>query len=107
MDVKELMQDEEFLSRIEDAEDLDAVMRLFASKGVAVSEEAWMKYLLPEGEELNEDELTQVAGGAVSVVSFIKRLRAKYAKRKRANGQGGSFNGESDGGGGGGGISRF
>ena len=74
MTVESLMSSEEFQKKLYEAKDIVAVKALFASEGVEISEEELMSMLLPEGDDIPEEDLESVSGGGSIMNWFRSRL---------------------------------
>ena len=90
MSFEDLMEDASFVSKLYDAQDMAAVKAIFAEAGLEITEEELMRHILPNGEELKEQELEDVSGGASWFNPFISWLRGGG---KGAAGGGGKMGG--------------
>jgi len=70
-DIKNLISDEGFRKECEAASNLDEIISLFAAKGVVVTADELKGFA---GDELSEEELTDVAGG----LSFWDAINPGY-----------------------------
>ncbi len=77
MSFEELMHDTQFLSRLYDAQDMNAVKALFDEVGLALTEEEIMAHILPNGTELEEEDLENVSGGTSRFNPFFGWLRSR------------------------------
>lgn len=84
-----LMSNETFQEKLYGAKDVSEVKELFANEGVDLTEEQLMEMLLPNGEDLSEEDLENVSGGG-SVMNWI---RSRLGGGKGAFGGGGSAGG--------------
>ena len=76
-----LMENEEFVSKLQAAEtDKDAVA-LFAAEGLDVDIDEFKKMMaeLSKDAELSEDDAEKVAGGVLGAITFFGGLAIKYA----------------------------
>lgn len=89
MTFEELMKNEQFQEKLYGAKDVAEVRALFAGEGVELSEDRLMSMLLPQGEDLTEEDLEGVSGGG-SVMSWI---RSRIGGGKGAFGGGGNVGG--------------
>ena len=104
MRLEDLLTDREFCEKVEAAKDTNAVIKLFAEKGIAVTSTqiAEAKAATANGEELNEEMLDAVSGGVM--ISWWLRWLLRRSRRSDENSNGdGSGGGFSSGGGAGGG----
>ena len=83
MTIKSLLSNEQFQERLYQAKDVAEVKALFASEGIDITEDQLMSMMLPDGENLNEEDLENVSGGG-SALSWL---------RSRLGGGSGSFGG--------------
>lgn len=65
MEFENLMQDREFCEKLENAENDDVIIQLFAEKGIDVTKEqlAEAREMASHGDELDEEMLDKVSGG--------------------------------------------
>ena len=75
MTVDALLKDRAFAEKLADAPDMDAVVKMFAEEGVTVTPDELMQRTLPQGDELTENDLEDVAGGSMIFNPFIGWLR--------------------------------
>jgi predicted ribosomally synthesized peptide with nif11-like leader len=75
MTVDALLKDRAFAQKLADAQDMDAVVKMFAEEGVTVTPDELMQRTLPQGDELTENDLEDVAGGSMIFNPFIGCLR--------------------------------
>ena len=75
MEIKELVQNEDFRKAMSAAQSLEEVMDLLKANGLEVSEED-LNALLAQRQtgELDEEALENVAGGAKRVFSYLRPL---------------------------------
>lgn len=89
MTLESIMSNKQFQEKLYEAKDIIEVKALFVSEGYELTEDKLMSMLLPEGENLSEDELENVTGGG-SIMSWI---RSRLGGGKGAFGGGGSAGG--------------
>ena len=65
MEFENLMHDREFCEKLENAENDDVIIQLFADKGIDVTKEqlAEARGMISRGDELDEEMLDKVSGG--------------------------------------------
>lgn len=92
MRLEDLLTDREFCEKIEVAKDTDAVIKLFAEKGITVTAEqiAEAKAETLNGEELDEGTLDAVSGGMM-VGWWLLRWLLKHPRRSGGSGGGGAW----------------
>lgn len=89
MTLESIMSNKQFQEKLYEAKGIIEVKALFVSEGYELTEDKLMSMLLPEGENLSEDELENVTGGG-SIMSWI---RSRLGGGKGAFGGGGSAGG--------------
>lgn len=90
MSIEELMNDESFNEKLNEAQDLKEVVRLLGEHGIETTEEQ-LKAAFPKEGELEETELENVAGG--SLIGWVA-YRIGYTLGRSIRGGGhGSFGG--------------
>ena len=62
------------------------VKEMFAEKGIAVTDEQMIDYVLPGEDELSEEVLEYVSGGSVVMNPFIFWLRSNHYKKTGGGG---------------------
>ena len=75
MELESLLNDKNFLQELAEAPNMDAMLAMFAEKGVTVTADELLKRTMPSRQELTDEELEDVAGGYVDPVGFYNWLR--------------------------------
>lgn len=97
--INALLADEAFVAKMEQAESVEAVAALFQAEGVEVTAEEIGEYLGKIEDELDENALDDVAGGAAALIiaggmviakALYDLLVKKYGSRWRSYATGGS-----------------
>ena len=89
MTFEALMSNEPFQEKLYEAQDIAEVKALFSNEGVDITEKKLMSMMLPDGENLTENDLENVSGGG-SVISW---LRSRLGGGKESFGGGGTAGG--------------
>lgn len=85
MEFENLMHDREFCEKLENAENDDVIIQLFAEKGIDVTKEqlAEAREMISRGDELDEEMLDKVSGGfGVGFAMALLLLYTLYLIRK-------------------------
>ncbi len=77
MEPERLLKDINFLTRLADAPDMDAVIKLFSENGAEVTEEYLLSRALPNSSELTEYDLEVITGGTSRSSGFIDWVRRR------------------------------
>ena len=85
MNYKDLLNNEAFLAKLAGAQNIGEVKDLFAEKGVTVTEDELLDSILPSGDELDEESLESVAGGA-PVGSIFSGWLSQLLKKRSGGG---------------------
>ena len=97
MDLNELMQDEEFMSAVEQAGSPNEIAQLLQAKGIEISAEELEKACNTGSEEMSENELENVSGGMIFPRwKWIEHALREWARRNGSIGGpfgGGNFKG--------------
>lgn len=83
--IEELKHDPVFAEKIQKAESLSEVAKLFSDEGVKVTEAELQAEAEKDNDELNEDALDSVTGG-VGVVAVVKVVAGAYVAYKLLRG---------------------
>ena len=89
MKLETLLKNKEFLAQISQAPDMKTILSMFEAEGVPVTEEELLDYVLPQGSELFEDDLEDVAGGSVNFGGLYNWLRRRLGLDGFSGGGGG------------------
>ena len=73
MEFENLMHDREFCEKLENAENDDVIIQLFADKGIDVTKEqlAEAREMISRGDELDEEMLDNVSGGFSAIMASL------------------------------------
>ena len=89
MTIETLMSSEQFQEKLYEAKDITEVKALFAGEGIELTEDQLMAMLLPQGENLTEEDLENVSGGG----SVMNWLRSRFGGGTGSFGGGGRMGG--------------
>ncbi len=95
MEFENLMRDREFCEKLENAENDDVIIQLFAEKGIDVTKEqlAEAREMVNHGDELDEEMLDKVSGGfgavmaSLLIISLYLVFRASLARDQAKRGR--------------------
>ena len=90
MNYMDLLNNEAFMAKLSEAKNIGEVKDLFAEEGVTVTEDEMLDSILPSGDELDEESLESVAGGASASSIFFGWL-SQLLKKRRGGGGGHRF----------------
>ena len=90
MDYMDLLNNEAFMAKLSETQNIEEVKAVFAEEGVTVTEDELLNSILPSGDELDEESLEAVAGGASASSIFFGWL-SQLLKKRRGGGGGHRF----------------